>query len=223
MLSILIPTYNEKDNIEPLVRALSNIIKQKYEIIIVDDNSPDNTAAVVRKLSESHPNLRLLKRKQKQGLSKAIVAGVDVAKGEEILVMDGDLSHPPEAVPKLAASLQEYDLVIGSRLIKGGGVKNWPFHRKLISKGAETIARLLITTDCSDPLSGFFAIKKSVFKKTNIRTQGYKILLNILVDNPGIRIIEVPYTFKDRHKGKTKLGNKEIIEYILDIIRIKCK
>jgi dolichol-phosphate mannosyltransferase len=221
MLSVIIPTYNEVGNIEILISRLENLIEEDHEIIVVDDNSPDGTSSIVTKLSKKYSNLKLVKRKRKEGLASAILAGVEASKGQDIVVMDADLSHPPELVPKIASDLSDHDLVIGSRLIEGGGVKDWPFHRKLISKIAEFLARKMLNIKSTDPLSGFFAIRKEIFNNTKTRIKGYKILLNLLNDNPDIRIKEFPYLFEDRHKGKTKLGLYEVIEYVLDLFRLR--
>jgi len=224
MLSAIIPTYNEAGNISLLLRLLSEAFKGTgidYEIIVVDDNSQDGTALEIRKLTAKSPRIRLIERKGKLGLTSAIVTGAKAAKGDSLIIMDADLSHPPEAVVILAKKLETNDLVIASRLMKGGKVENWPTHRKIISKGADTLSRIFISTKVTDPMSGFFAIKKEFFEKTKFRTKGYKLLLNILADNKNIRIAEIPYTFKDRHSGKTKLGNLEIITYVGDLMRIR--
>ena len=221
MISIIVPTYNEKENVELLVSALEKCMGAEHEIIIVDDNSPDGTGALVKKLSKKYPSLRLLRREKKDGLTGAVVAGVDAARGQDIVVMDADLSHPPKKVPELASELGKSPIVIGSRNMKGGGVQTWPFHRKVISKGAELLAFLILGVKSTDPMSGFFAIKKPLFRKTRFRAKGYKLLLNILADNKSAKISEVPYFFKDRHAGKTKLGGGEILNYLLDLLRIR--
>lgn len=221
MISIIVPTYNEKENVELLVQGLEKCMSAEHEIIIVDDNSPDGTGALVSRLSKNYPSLRLLSREKKDGLTGAVIAGVESARGNEIVVMDADLSHPPEKVPELASKLEGSSIAIGSRNMKGGGVQTWPFHRKVISKGAELLAFLILGVKSSDPMSGFFAIRKSVFKRTRFRAKGYKLLLNILADNRSAKISEVPYFFKDRHAGKTKLGGGEIFNYVLDLLRIR--
>jgi dolichol-phosphate mannosyltransferase len=220
MLSIIIPTYNERDNIQPLVSRLEKSLQEDHEIIFVDDNSPDGTAEKINELSKRFPAIRLVKRERKSGLTGAVVAGAAVARGDRIVVMDADLSHPPELVPELAAGLRDHDLVIGSRMLKGGGVQNWQLHRKMISKGADMLARVLIGVGVSDPLTGFFAVRRHIFEKTRFRTKGYKILLNIMADNTGIKTKEVPYAFGNRYAGKTKLGIVEVANYVPDLARI---
>jgi dolichol-phosphate mannosyltransferase len=221
MLSIIVPTYNERDNIALLVRRLEAALEGEHEIIVVDDSSPDGTAALVRELSGKFPALRLVSRSSKAGLTGAIVAGAAAAKGEMLLVMDADLSHPPEKAAELWHALGDADIAVGSRMAAGGGVESWPLHRRLISKSAEMMARLTLGISCSDPLSGFFAVRRDVFLRTRFRTKGYKLLLNILADNRKARLAEVPYVFRDRHAGKTKLGAGEIFRFIADLFRIR--
>ncbi|MGV8084642.1 MAG: polyprenol monophosphomannose synthase [Candidatus Bilamarchaeum sp.] len=222
MISIIVPTYNEKENLPPLFSQISNSLKETdFELIIVDDNSPDQTAEFAGHLSKTYKFVRVLKRKGKLGLASAIKDGVKIANGEYLLVMDADLSHPPQTLPKLIDPIKSNDIVIGSRLMKGGEVKNWPIYRKIISRGADFIARLVLGINVSDPMSGFFIIKKDLFEKSRIKVKGYKILLNLLYDNKGAKIIEIPYTFKDRFRGKTKLDTKEMVNYLFDILRIR--
>lgn len=224
MISIIIPTYNEKENIELLINRIENAMSKytkDFEIVIVDDNSPDGTWKLVEKLNKGKKVVKLLKRSGKLGLTSAVLDGVKNSRGKGIIVMDADLSHPPEKLPEIARELEEFDLVIGSRNMKGGGVKNWPIHRKSISAGATLLAKLVLLTKCSDPMSGFFGVKKSVIQNTKFKTKGYKILLNILAYNKNIKIKEIPYIFEDRHAGKTKLGNREIVTYIRDLISLK--
>lgn len=220
MLSILIPTYNERANILPLVRAIEASVTTEHEIIIIDDNSPDGTAAEVMKAKEQCKSLRLVKRAGRLGLTGAVRAGLQESRGERIIVMDADLSHPPESLQRMYAMLDEADIVVGSRLMAGGGVENWPIHRKLMSGAARILAILFVNPKCSDPLSGFFAARREVMLATRFRTKGYKLLLNIIADNRGARISEMPYRFRDRVAGKTKLDSMEILNFVADLMRI---
>ncbi len=220
MLSILIPTYNERENILPLVRAIEASVKGEHEIIIIDDNSPDGTGEEVMKAKGVCASIRLVERVGRLGLTGAVLAGLKESTGDRIIVMDADLSHPPAALPRMAAMLDDADIVVGSRLMKGGEVENWPIHRKLISEGARILAMVFVNPRCSDPLSGFFAARRGLMLKTRFRTKGYKLLLNIIADNRDARISEIPYKFKDRVAGKTKLDSMEILNYVADLIRI---
>ncbi len=223
MISIVIPTYNEKENIKLLINKIekeAKRVKEPIELIVVDDNSPDGTWKIVQELGKKYKFLKLVKRAGKLGLTSAVLDGVKKSSGEKIIVMDADLSHPPEKLPEIARELKTYDIVIGSRNMHGGGVKNWPHHRKAISFGATSLAKAVLGIKCSDPMSGFFGIRKGIIEKTKFKTKGYKILLNILAYNKGLRVKEIPYLFSDRHAGKTKLGNREIITYLEDLIAL---
>ncbi len=221
-VSVVIPTYNERGNIGPLIRRLeASLDGLDFEIVVVDDASPDGTGDAVRAISAEDARVRLVSRKAKSGLTGAVSAGVRAAEGRDVVVMDADLSHPPEKARELAAALAAADIVVGSRLAKGGGVERWPVHRRLISKGADMLARIVLGVRCSDPLSGFFGVRRDVFMRTRLRTKGYKLLLNLLYDNRGLGMKEIPYVFRDRAEGKTKLGYGEIFTYVLDILRIR--
>ncbi|MBW2992576.1 polyprenol monophosphomannose synthase [Candidatus Woesearchaeota archaeon] len=219
MISVVIPTYNEAENIAKLVKGIKNSLKnRKYEIIIVDDNSPDNTAKIAISLKNKFP-IKVIKRKTR-GLSSAVIAGFRFAKGDIIGVMDADLSHPQKKIPELIKALekQNYDLAIGSRHIKGGGVEEWPFYRKTMSKFATLLARPL--TNAKDPMSGFFFFKKKILKNVKLNPIGYKILLEILVKGKQKNIKEIPYIFRNRKIGKSKIGAKVYLDYLRHIFRL---
>lgn len=154
MISIIIPTYNEKGNIKKLILKINDIFKEDFEIIVVDDNSPDGTGKIVDKLKKY--NAKCIHRKSKLGLSSAVIEGFKAAKGDIIGVMDADFSHPPEKIPELIKPLKDNnaELTIGSRYIQGGKIKNWTAVRKIISKGAILLS--LPLTRIKDPVSGFF-------------------------------------------------------------------
>lgn len=215
-ISVITPTYNEKENIEEL---LDNICKtlsgNDFEIIVVDDNSPDMTWQVVKR----YPNKRvkLLRRPGKLGLASAVIDGFKKAKGDILIVIDADLSHDHKIIPALVKKIKEgSEISIGSRFIPGGGTVGWPVYRTLISKTGSFTAKLLLKVNATDPMSGFFAIKKSVFKRAEpkLNPKGYKILLELLVQSRAKNVSEVPYVFKDRKCGKSKLSGKIISEYL---------
>jgi len=217
MISVLIPTYNERENVAQLAAALDKALKAEHEILFIDDASPDGTAGEIRRMMAQNPTVRLVERESKLGLTGAIRAGLDASRGEIVVVMDADLSHPAEVVPLLIQRLEGSDIAIGTRQ----KVESWPAHRRIISAGADAIARVVLGVRASDPLSGFFAARRELLQATRFRTKGYKLLLNILADNPRASVAEVPYTFRDRHAGTTKLGAAEMLNYVFDIIRIK--
>ena len=228
-LSIIIPTYNERDNIYELFTRIKRTLHNRalFEIIIVDDNSPDGTAEyaeeVGRKLSL---NIKVVKRPRKMGLLSAVIDGLKVASGKYVAVMDADLQHPPELLSKLLIALRNgAELVIASRYIRGGGVKEWSFVRKTISKGAIMLAHILLpkARDIKDPVSGYFAFKKlcinpEIFSESH--PPGFKILLYILYRGNFNNIKEIPYTFEPRARGKSKLSSKEIIDYLKLLLQL---
>ncbi|MBU1201228.1 MAG: polyprenol monophosphomannose synthase [Nanoarchaeota archaeon] len=219
MISIIIPTFNEANNISLLIPKIYDVLDNhyNYEIIVVDDNSPDGTAKVVRRLGKKY-SVRLLLRKNKRGLSSAVIDGFNIAKGDLLCVMDADLSHPPELLSKIILLLNKNDLVIGSRLVKGGGSESWPIHRKIISWCAQLLARPL--TPVKDAMSGFFALKKSVINNVKLEAYGYKILLEILVVGNYKKVAEVPFTFLNRTFGKSKIGVGVEVEYIKQLAHL---
>jgi len=212
-VSIVLPTYNESKSLEILVHDICRILKD-VEIVVVDDNSPDGTGRIADRLALKY-NITVVHRKAKLGLGSAIVAGFRVCNGDIIGVMDADRSHPPEIIPKLLAQIEkDADLVIGSRKIKGGSVDQWSHFRQFISWGATNMARIL--TPVKDPLSGLFFLKKDVMKSINFKTRGYKILLEILVMGRYKNVIEVPYMFRGRTVGSSKLNTMEYVKYLVD-------
>lgn len=222
-LSVIIPTYNERDNIPVIIPLLSGVLRGKgipFEIIVMDDDSPDGTSDAFEQISKDHPESRCIVRKTDRGLSPAVIEGYTKATGDILLVMDADLSHPVEVVPDMyyAISRDGADISVGSRHVKGGGVENWPLKRKIISWGAALMARPL--TGCSDPMSGFFAVRPSVIREAPLRAKGYKILLEVLVKGNYNMVTEVPITFKDRELGESKLGSKVIFNYLQHLFKL---
>ena len=213
---MIVPTFNEKDNLRELVQRVTASCAAKAiecEIVVVDDNSPDGTGAVAEEMAKTH-RVVVLHRAGKLGLSSAVTDGFAKASGSILVVMDADLSHPPEKIPEMVSRIEsgEADMVVGSRYVKGGSVENWPFHRKLISKGATLMSRWL--TKVKDPMSGFFALKRSVIDSVDLDPVGYKIGLEILVKGNCRKVVEVPIHFADRKAGKSKLGGSEMLRYI---------
>ena len=213
---MIVPTYNEKDNLDELVRRVMDSCKGAgidAEMVIVDDNSPDGTGKRADELAGANP-IRVVHRSGKLGLSSAVLDGVKVATGEIIVVMDADLSHPPEKIPELVRRITsgEAEVAIGSRHIKGGRIENWPFHRKVISRIAALLARGL--TKVKDPMSGFIAFRRSVIDGAPLDPIGYKIGLEILVKGKYNKVSEIPITFANRKAGKSKLGGSVMLRYV---------
>ncbi|HKZ62353.1 MAG TPA: glycosyltransferase family 2 protein [Nitrososphaera sp.] len=227
-LSIVLPTYNESQNIARMLDSIAEILPADYaaEIIVVDDNSPDGTDDIASQYAKSINNkklrVRVICRPDKQGLSSAILAGVQSAAGDIIVVMDGDFSHPPQTIPNMVDELQDskYDIVVASRYIKGGSIAGWPFKRRLMSKGATKIAQVGLGIEIKDPMSGFFAFKRNIIEGVKFDAIGYKMLLEILVKAKGARVKEVPYTFTNRAFGASKLDSSVMFDYIRAVWRL---
>lgn len=218
-LSLVVPTYNESQSLEDLCRQLQQVMAQtdlKYEIIIVDDNSPDGTADRARELSQDYP-IQVLQRPGKLGLSSAVVDGWKIARGEVLAVTDADLSHDPAALPSMVASLQQgrAEVAVGSRYVPGGGMSGWPLHRQIISRVAVMMGALICPV--KDVTSGFVALKRSVIEDVHLNPIGFKIGLELLVRGRYQTFCEVPYIFIDREKGQSKLGSKEIRNYLVQL------
>lgn len=212
MISVIIPTLNEASNIRILIPKLSKILKKyRYEMIIVDDNSFDGTYDVAKQLAKKY-KVRPILRLERKDLSLSVLEGLKKAKGDIIAVMDADLSHPPEMLPKLIKQLDYHDLVIGSRIIKGGKVEDWPIHRYLVSYVARLMARPL--TAVNDSLSGFFVMKKKVIKGVSLKPRGYKILLEILVKGKYNSIKEISYVFRNRDTGDSNISIMVYYNYL---------
>lgn len=220
-LSVIIPTYNEKENLSILLNSLFSILKKNKisgEVIVVDDNSPDNTGDIAEILKKKHKNLRVIHRAGKLGLSSAAIDGFKAARGKILCLMDADLSHPTEKIPVMfkIAIENKADLVIGSRYVHGGKIIGWGLYRKILSKGAVLLSRLV--TNVRDPMSGFFMVKKSLLDMPGFNSRGFKILLEIIVKSRLQRIVEVPITFINRKEGKSKAGFGEILFYIRNLL-----
>ena len=222
-VSIIIPTYNEFQNILPVLKSLRKYLPKKIstETIVVDDNSPDGTGKLVEdyliNLKKVAGNtISVINRTAKTGLSSAILSGIKQATGDIIVVMDSDLSHPPQIIPKMLEVLRkyQYDLVVASRYIHGGKIQGWTKKRKLMSKVATIIAKRGLGVKINDPMSGFFAFKKNIVKGISFDALGYKFLLEVLVKNRGITVKEIPYTFQNRQLGYSKLDYKTMVDYI---------
>jgi len=219
MISIILPTYNERENLKKIVTEIFSTVKNGTEVIVVDDNSPDGTGDLAEELAKKY-NLKVIHRPKRLGLSPAVIEGFKIAKGSIIGVMDADLSHPSDLIPQMISLLKNdaADIIIVSWYSSGGSVETWSSFRKLISQGATFLAKCLV--DVQDPMSGFFFMKKGVIKNIALNSKGYKILLEILVKGNCQKVIEIPYTFRGRDVGKSKLNTKEYLKYLNDLSKL---
>ena len=216
-ISIVIPTYNERENIADLAERIHHALSPRdYEVVFVDDNSKDGTAELINDLAARYP-LRVIVRKEERGLATAVIHGIEHSDGETVVVMDADLQHPPEVITDLLGAIEKgADIVIASRYVKGGGMKEWGLIRKIISKGAIVLAHLLLpaTRPVKDPMSGFFAFKRQALGKARLSPRGYKILLEIMIEGKFKNAAEVPFIFESRRGGESKLNAKQQVEYL---------
>jgi dolichol-phosphate mannosyltransferase len=222
-LSIVVPTYNERDRLADLVDAVFAAYRDgglDAELIVVDDNSPDGTGALADELARRH-RLQVIHRTGKLGLGTAVVAGFDAAGAEIVGVIDADLSHPPALLPKMLSIMTNAsaDIVIGSRYIPGGGTRNWPFGRLVLSRLACVLARPL--TPVKDATSGFFLIRRDLARGVRISAGGFKICLELLVRGRPATVIEVPYVFEGRTAGESKMNLKEATGYLRQLRDLK--
>jgi dolichol-phosphate mannosyltransferase len=218
-LTIVIPTYNERERLPELVDALFSATREggiELQLVIVDDNSPDGTGAAADDLARSR-RIQVVHRSGKLGLGTAVVAGFEVAAAPIVGVMDADFSHPPSLVPKLLAAQRttDADLVVASRYVPGGSTPNWPFQRKLLSRIACLLARPL--SPIRDAASGFFLLRRAVAQGVTIHAGGFKICLELIVRAWPHRLVEVPYRFDDREAGESKMSTREALGYLTQL------
>lgn len=221
MISVILPTYNEAQNIKRIVPAITKVFRDEAiegEVIIVDDDSPDGTASIASSLAGSYP-AKVRVRKNGRGLSRAVIEGFGLAQGEICVVMDADLSHPVEKIPDMIRPILEgkCDTTVGSRYVAGGGAQNWPLIRKIVSKGAGFLAKGV--TGLSDPTSGFMAVRRSLLDGVSLDPLGWKIVLEVVVKTKS-RVMEIPIVFADREEGESKLGLKAQIDYLRHLGRL---
>ncbi len=225
-ISLVTPTYNERENIPTLVERVHRALRgYNYELIVVDDNSPDGTAELAQSLSPKYP-IRVICRKDERGLASAVIAGFNHARGEVLGVIDADLQHPPERVPELVEAIQNgADVVVASRYIPGGGIEGWSTKRRIISRGATALARLFLPSirKVKDPISGFFLLKRGVIEGVELKPIGYKILLEILAKGKAEQVKEIPYTFEQRVWGESSLDLGEQLNYLKHVFTLATK
>jgi dolichol-phosphate mannosyltransferase len=221
-VSVIVPTYNERETLPELVARLRGACRDGLEVVVVDDASPDGTAQVAEQMAGSGAPVCLLRRAGKSGLATAVLAGARASRGEIVVVMDADLSHPPEAVPALVGAVRAgADIAVGSRYVPGGEIRNWSWRRRLMSRVAVWLARKVLRERTRDPVSGFFAARREWLADGSLRGLGFKILLEVLAHARGARIAEVPYTFTDRRGGASKLGPAEVWNYLRLLWRLR--
>jgi dolichol-phosphate mannosyltransferase len=226
-IAVIVPTYNEAENIGKLIPSIHDALKEDYTLIVVDDNSKDDTQSIVLNLSQSYP-VELIARPGKLGYASAVKDGLrfGLEHSANLLIhMDADFSHDPARLPQIIAASDNHDIVIGSRYIKGGGVQNWNLTRRFISSSANFIARSFLGIKANDCTGGFRCYRRSVFDKADlfsINVEGYSFLLASIfrLQQAGLTITEIPVTFVDRRFGKSKLSRKIILEAMFLVVKL---
>ncbi|MCP9625902.1 glycosyltransferase family 2 protein [Rhodopseudomonas palustris] len=219
-LSVVVPTFNERDNIEPLFRKLEAALRGvAWEVIYVDDNSPDGTWQVVRELASREPRVRCIRRIGRRGLAGACIEGILAASAPFAAVMDADLQHDETRLGQMLALLESgsADLVVGSRYVEGGSADSFDKQRAGFSALATTVARQVLKVEIADPMSGFFMIRRDRFEQLapQLSTQGFKILLDVVATGGGsLRAVEVPYSFGSRLHGESKLDSMVALDFL---------
>ena len=227
--SLIIPTFNESQNIKEivgiLVKLLDRTIPEDYELIVVDDDSPDRTWELARELISTYPQLRVIRRETERGLSTAVIRGWQAARGEILGVIDADLQHPPEILLRLWTEMnQGAELAVASRNVMGGGVSEWSLVRRLLSRGAQLLGLIILPEvigRLSDPMSGYFMVRRSAIANQQLSPVGYKILIEVVARCQIQRIAETGYVFRERRIGASKVTWKQYVEYIQHLIRLR--
>ena len=220
-LAIVIPTFNEIDNIEPLIARLERTLDGiAWEVIFVDDDSPDGTAARIRRLAQTDRRVRCVQRIGRRGLSTAVIEGMLASSAPYLAVMDADMQHDETLLPRMLKSLEAdgLDIVVASRYAATGGFGAWDRRRAALSGLATRLARLIVSAELSDPMSGFFVMTRPAFERAvrRLSGQGFKILLDLFASAPGpFRFKEIPYTFAPRQRGESKFDANAAWEYLL--------
>lgn len=223
-LSIIVPTFNESENVEELEREIRAAIDSRfnYEVIFIDDSS-DDTPIVLRRLAEQHPSVRFEHRTHERGLGTAVVRGFGLATGDVLTVMDSDLQHPPSMLVQMMAEIQSgADMVIPSRFVPGGSDGGLSLHRKIISAGARYLGKITLRSlrEISDPTSGFFMFRRSGISGAKLQPIGWKILIEVLVRGQFSHIVEPPYQFKSRNAGESKMSLREQWNYVRHLLKL---
>ncbi len=228
-LSIILPTFNESKNIREMLFRLTKVLDQAlpgdYEVIVVDDDSPDRTWEIAQALTGELSQLRVMRRQQERGLSTAVIRGWQASRGELLAVIDADLQHPPEISVQLCDEMgRGADLAVASRHVAGGGVSDWSILRRILSRAAQVLGLVIlpgVVGRVSDPMSGFFMIRRTAIQNTQLNPLGYKILIEVLGRGRIRWIGEVPYVFQERVQGESKVTRKVYVDYLRHLLRLR--
>ncbi len=230
-VTVCLPTYNEHENLESMLKALREVLPPDGRVLVIDDASPDGTGELADRLANELPGISVLHRERKEGLGPAYVAGFRraLADGAElVLEIDCDFSHDPNDVPRLLAAAEDADLVLGSRYVAGGGVRNWGFARRFISSGGSWYARTVLGTHVRDLTGGFKCYRREVLETIpleRISSRGYafQIETTYRAERAGFRVVEVPITFADREVGHSKMSKTIVLEAVWRVPQLRLR
>jgi dolichol-phosphate mannosyltransferase len=219
---LVLPTYNEAENLEPIVRAARDRLRDGDRILVVDDNSPDGTGGIADRLASEVDGVEVLHRPGKQGLGRAYLAGFRRALdggADLVLEMDADFSHDPADLPRLVAAAEHADLVLGSRYVAGGSVTDWGLLRRLVSRGGSWYARTVLGVEVRDLTGGFKCFRRSVLDSLDLESvhadgYGFQIELTYRAIKAGFKVVEVPIVFRDRRVGQSKMNARIALEAV---------
>jgi dolichol-phosphate mannosyltransferase len=228
---ICLPTYNEHENVEPMVRALRGLDLEDLHVLVIDDSSPDGTGAIADRLAAGDDHVHVLHRERKEGLGPAYLAGFRRALelgADLVFEMDSDFSHDPADVPRLAAAAGDADLVLGSRYVKGGGTRNWGLVRRFVSRGGSLYAQVLLQVGVRDLTGGFKCYRREVLETIDlegISSLGYAFQIETTYRalRAGFRVVEVPITFADREVGGSKMSKGIVLEAIWKVPALRVR
>ncbi len=221
--TLCLPTYNERENLARMIEALAGVLRDGDRVLVIDDNSPDGTGAIADELAATHPFVSVLHRERKEGLGRAYIDGfrrVLAGDAELVLEMDCDFSHDPQDVPRLIAAAESgADVVLGSRYVPGGGVRNWGLVRQLISRGGSVYTALFLRMGVKDPTGGFKCFRRAVLEGLDLdaitpRGYAFQIETTYRAKQAGFRVVEIPITFSDRVAGQSKMSRAVVLEAI---------
>ena len=231
---IVLPTYNEAENLEGIVRAALPRMAEaapEHHILVVDDGSPDGTGQIADRLAQEHPEVEVLHRTAKEGLGRAYIAGFEyaLARGADLVMeMDSDFSHDPSDIPRLIEAAGDADLVLGSRYVTGGGTRNWGLVRRLISRGGSVYTAVFLHMGVKDPTGGFKCFRREVLERLDLKgitPRGYAFQIETTwrVKQLGLRVVEIPITFVDREVGQSKMSRAVVLEAIwrVPLLRVR--
>jgi dolichol-phosphate mannosyltransferase len=231
---LVLPTYNEAENIEPLVRAVLPQLESAglpYTVLIVDDSSPDGTGEIADRLAAELDNVRVLHRPGKDGLGRAYLAGFGLALAggaELVLEMDSDFSHDPADLPRLLAGARDADVVLGSRYVQGGGVENWGLVRRALSRGGSWYARAILRVPVRDLTGGFKCFRREVLEALDLQRihadgYGFQIELTYRAVQAGFRVLEIPIKFRERREGASKMTTRIAVEAVWKVPALRLR